>query len=622
MKKTYYFLIQMLLITFIVNVEINAQTLSPLESRSKGEKAADFLLPDTDNSVQAKPSADRSADLPYFENFDNYEERDIPTGWLLPGDKPFVLRHFYGWKDIYSEPYCLAITSSSTGNEPKWAFSPGFNMEAGETYHISFWLLAPGLSTGQKESLKVTVGAEQTVESQVTILADLPQITYKDWKKVKVEYSPTVSGVYHFGITLLMPIINGVGIDDFEVYSENNPFPVEAKYRTEGGIWSVNASNMEKHVRYIYKDQPIVFVNESKNATTYSWENTFGIPATSVEENPTINYSQSGMYEPVLEASNKKYSDTYKDIVNVVVVGGEEDVTDIVANYGMYDKLYEPETYLPSANDFVSGINRYYTTFAERYEMPEGAKASISAVSLKLNLYKASTSTKSKPLRVKIYGEKWGVPDPDNVFGVHETTVRGAFGDASIDYESVAKTITFAQPISTTGPFFVSIELDESIKPDATNKLSLSFDLYRTDKVTSAFAYVHASGASELNISEGWYSLIDLPEPFTELDKTGFSFYLCPTITFLKDGGSSVEAASKNKVKVYPTVFDQVLNIEFEDNTAEQVIVYNVNGQKVYESVLSNKNSLIIPSSGWNSGIYFVNVIGSATNFSTKVMKL
>ena len=235
-------------------------------------------------------------------------------------------------------------------------------------------------------------------------------------------------------------------------------------------------------------------------------------------------------------------------------------------------------------------------------------------------VYKAATTNKGKPVKVRLYGEKWGAPDPDNVFGEYVTTMSGAFGTTSVDYENVIRKIKFATPIKVKGTFYLSIELDESIVPDATTKLALACDAYRADKVASAYVRIHAAGAAELNLNGGWYRVPDLPWPFNEIDKTGFSFYLSPEMTFHQVKGTSINKVEDNKISVYPTVFHSDFNIKTGDNTSKLIRVFNANGQTVYEKT-TNEANITVTGANWAEGIYLIRVGGDSINASIKVIK-
>lgn len=614
MKKNYYIFIQMFLFVSLTCFQVNAQQIKP--ERSKTEKVgtpeeAKFQAPATRVTMLGT--------LPYSNNFDSYEIRIVPEGWVCTGEKnAFAVTTFNGWKEIYSEPNCLGAYS---GTEDNWAYSIGFQMKAGKVYHASFQLLAPGLSESdnKSESVRFTVGKGQSKEAECIILKDLKNIKYKEWKKVEADFTPQTDGVYYFGFGFTATAANGVGIDDFEVYDNENPFPVEAKFAAYGGLWSNSANHLKDEMRYVYPNQSITFINQSKYATAYQWD-TFGDPATTNEENPEVTYSESGDYRPLLNATNAKYTDSFSDVVNVTVLGKEE-ITDIVCNTSnKYDVATYPEKDVPGTNDYVSGINRYYTTFAEKFELPAEAEASISGVYFRLYLYKAASTNKGKPVKVRLYADKWGAPDPENVFGEYVTTMSNAFGTASIDYEDVARKIKFDKPIKVKGSFYLSVELDESIVPDATTKLALAYDIFRADKIASAYVRVHASGAAELNLNGGWYCVTDLPRPFNELDKTGMSFYLSPEITLHKTTGTSVNKVKDNKVNVYPAVFESGFTITTKDNAAKLVRVFNANGQVVFEKT-THETSIDVTASDWTAGIYLVKVEGNSTNSSMKIIK-
>lgn len=614
MKKSYYIFAQMFLFASLACSQANAQQVKP--ERNKTEKAG------TPEQTIYRAPATRAATLgtlPYRNNFDSDATYAAPEGWVCTGEKnAFMVTTFNGWKDMYSAPNCLGIYGDAPVDN--WAYSVGFQMKARNVYHASFQLLAPGFSqsANKSESVRFTVGKGQSKDAECVILKDLKNIKYKEWTKVEADFTPETDGIYYFGFGPTVMAANGIGIDDFEVYDNENPFPVEVKYVAYGGLWSSSAEHIDEEMRYIYPEQPISFINKSKYASSYQWE-TFGNPATTDEESPVVTYSESGNYKPVLNAKNAKYTDSFSDVVNVTVLG-KEDVTDIVSNTSnKYDKAYLPESDVPGSNDYVSGINRYYTTFAEKFELPADAEASVSGVYFRLYLYKAATTNKGKPVRVRLYGDKWGAPDPDNIFGEYVTTMSGAFGTASVDYETVDRKIKF-NPIKVKGSFYLSIELDESIVPDATTKLALGYDMYRADNVTSAYVRLHAAGAAELNLNPTWYCVSDLPYPFDELDKTGFSFHLSPSITFHKVTETSVKEVEDSKVKVTPTLFDSEFTVKTGDNTLKAIRVYNANGQVVYENA-TYQPDVTVTAANWAAGIYLVKVENSSMNASIKVIK-
>lgn len=140
-----------------------------------------------------------------------------------------------------------------------------------------------------------------------------------------------------------------------------------------------------------------------------------------MKKNPEVTYSESGDYRPLLNATNAKYTD-HSQMSSMSRFSEKRKLQTLFATVklSMTKPLYRKKL-IPGTNDYVSGINKYYTTFAEKFELPSEAEASISGVHFRLYLYKAATTNKGKPVRVRLYADKWGAPDTDNVFGEYVT---------------------------------------------------------------------------------------------------------------------------------------------------------------------------------------------------------
>lgn len=110
------------------------------------------------------------------------------------------------------------------------------------------------------------------------------------------------------------------------------------------------------------------------------------------------------------------------------------------------------------------------------------------------------------------------------------------------------------------------------------------------------------------------------PGRFNEIDKTGFSFYLSPEMTFHQVKGTSINKVEDNKISVYPTVFHSDFNIKTGDNTSKLIRVFNANGQTVYEKT-TNEANITVTGANWAEGIYLIRVGGDSINASIKVIK-
>lgn len=594
MKKMYYLLTMMALVTFCMEV-VGQSVVKP---------------------------------LPYQEDFDNYDPSQVklPEGWTFEGNDAFKIGAYNSaWVEPYSAPYYIVVGHNVSSYPRKdWLFTNGFNMQEGKSYSVNFWIYAPGYTNpvSYSESIKITAGTAPSSESQAVVLEDFRSTKFTEWTLIEAKFVAPSTNVYYIGINVYTEIeSNGIGIDNFEVYSEDEPFEVKPYYIARGGYWSANTSDIKQELRYIYADEDIEFINQSRYATGYNW-NTFGIPAASTEENITVRYTESGNYQPALTASNKVGSKTYTDVMNVKIVGGDEEVTALISNQDKFDGfgMRSPGDLFDNGYEFICGINRYYNVYAEKFDIPSDAKVSISSVSLLLWNYKVATRDRTKTVTVKVYGDAGGVPDSDNVFGSYTTTMANAFGTASIVEEKVAKTITFDNPIVATGTFYIAIEVDPTLTAYSATLLG-TLCFMKSDKDTKGFVYIPEKDTKpepELNLFEGWYSIDELPYPLDDIGS--LSFYFAPRLTFLKRNSSSIEKTDQYKIDVYPTVCDDIINVDAEGEIINKVVLYGLDGKKAGE-IIVNDTKAVIPVSGLNSGIYFVEISGKTVNATVKVIK-
>lgn len=582
-------------------------------------------------SVKAMPTGT----LPLLDTFDQEALLNkLPEGWASIGAAPFkVGQHNEGWVKPYSAPYYL-MTSPGKGTSNTWVFTPGFQMSKGHTYSLRFWLLAPGFYTGgvESENIKITYGDAQTAEAQVHVIEDMKKIPNPnkkiEWFEITTSFVPQEDGFYCIGINAYNATGNGLGIDDFDLYDVETPPTAIPKFISDGGIWSATTEGTANHLRYIYPDMPIKFKNQSKYATSYSWD-TLGDPTTTTEENPTVWYSQTGTYEVVLSATNRKSTEIYKENINVNVLG-KENVSALISNRGQYDNLSVPETVEGGAYwDYIQGISKYSNTFAEKIELPDYATASISEVLLMLYDYKLAYPDYQKSVTVKICGDKYGMPDMSNVFGLCRTTMVDAFGDEDIlvlpdepvKGEESTRTIKFSAPVEVKGSFYIVYEIDANVVANASTIMGL-LSIYKDNLKTNAYINLGDKAAEELSITAGWYRADKLPKKyFPDYSLEGLSLYIAPRMRFHPISEVGVkENTYDNGVKIIPIAFKDEFSIEVQGEPLQLVEIFNINGQKVYE-VRMNENKITVPASTWSNGVYIVKTKGCSTSSSTKVVK-
>lgn len=114
----------------------------------------------------------------------------------------------------YSFAY-FSNQSSVPSND--WLFSPCFNLEAGQTYYISFYY--KNRATNWPESLKLNLGTAQTGSAMDQLLIDLGQISNPPYMKAETTFTVAESGEYYFGWHAYGPADQfGMHIDDVTIY--------------------------------------------------------------------------------------------------------------------------------------------------------------------------------------------------------------------------------------------------------------------------------------------------------------------------------------------------------------------------------------------------------------------
>ena len=204
------------------------------------------------------------------------------------------------------------------------------------------------------------------------------------------------------------------------------------------------------------------------------------------------------------------------------MVIGEDDIADEISNLTYTDNtaVLNKSSYI---SGHINGVNKYYSSIAEKYEMPDNVTAIINSISFDIHEYKMSSSNQGLNITFAVYGNINGELDPENKIGTYTTSIENALGydNITIDYEDpdyIPNTlaISFETPIEVTGTYFIAIELDADLKIEkSSSKFSFStrssiFSIagfQRADKITSAYVCVNEYGAEMLDENIGWQNL-------------------------------------------------------------------------------------------------------------------
>ncbi|MBK6344320.1 MAG: choice-of-anchor J domain-containing protein [Bacteroidales bacterium] len=190
------------------------------------------------------------------------------------------------WTRSTSTPYAGAGTMlygySSTAAANAWAFTPGFELQAGHNYTISFYQKVA--SATYPEKLKVTVGTDATAASQTTILwnnAGGTSLTNIAYILRTAGFVCPSNDTYYFAFNCY---------SDADMY---NLFVDEVAVADAGISCDFTASRTAG-----YTNQNITFTDASAGGGVTSWAWNFGegaSPASASTQGPhEVNYSTSG----------------------------------------------------------------------------------------------------------------------------------------------------------------------------------------------------------------------------------------------------------------------------------------------------------------------------------------
>ena len=135
-------------------------------------------------------------------NFSQGFETFPPTGWTMlnPGfGSPWQATNPLEPSGVRSGASSMAYYFDEFDAGNAWAISPSQALTAGVPYTVSFWYRVP--ATLFTEKLKLTVGTSNTVAAQTTTLLTYTSlINIQNFTQATVTFTPTVTGVYFFGL--------------------------------------------------------------------------------------------------------------------------------------------------------------------------------------------------------------------------------------------------------------------------------------------------------------------------------------------------------------------------------------------------------------------------------------
>ena len=156
-------------------------------------------------------SAQEITTFPYLTGFEGQVgtlNENYPVGWSSEdlNVQPFGNQ---GWQIIKNSPTSVNARTDSTAvhmfshaseTNDDWLFTPSIQMEAGQTYTMTFWMKV-NLFGNTAEKLKVHASTTASASNMLTgpALWDNNNITNSDYELQTVSFTPNNTGIYYFG---------------------------------------------------------------------------------------------------------------------------------------------------------------------------------------------------------------------------------------------------------------------------------------------------------------------------------------------------------------------------------------------------------------------------------------
>ena len=580
-----------------------------------------------------------------FENFDKLSNEAIPDGWSQDVNNGTVIVSKNEYQDglrvsgfnNYAEPFSGSKTfyhTKTSQNQILTTYTNNLNFEAGKKYYLECYLFSYNNDVDKGNiDISFSYGVTTTMDSHTTIenfserifpdhsstdnrTEIIPDSWGEDdycWTKVKMNFTPQETDVYYIGISI-SNVECFVMLDNFEIYTMDDP-AVTADFSFTGGVYSTNPKNKESELIYLFPGQKLSFFGKADYADSYSWV-TGGTPSEFDEKDVEVSYDKSGIHTVSFTSLNSTSSATQIKDFNISIIG-ENAFSDQISNLTYSDNTVSVES-SRSLCGHVNGVNRYYYSIAEKYEMPDNVTAKINSISFDLQEYYMTSTNRDKNISVTIYAEKDGYPDDNNILGKFTDAIYNVIGedDVKINYDELdytvdTRTVEFKEPIEVTGNYFIAIEIDNDINI-VKNSNSFSFSsrgaifsiagYLRNDKLTSAYAKLNEYGSDNLGMSQVWYNTDELMAELYDIKK-GLSFYIRPNISFSQMIFTSIETQ-----EISPNIYidENILCITgITDKTP--VNIYSLSGSSIYSSLSSNRE-MNISIENFEPGLYIIRI--------------
>ncbi|KAB2805441.1 T9SS type A sorting domain-containing protein [Phaeocystidibacter luteus] len=164
--------------------------------------------------------------LPWTEDFENAAVPAHPVCWDLETSNSFYVNTVTGTSG--SNPGANSGTNyllhRYSFNNEWWSFTPEFNLQAGQSYQVSFWYQTEG--TTAFDEVRLAFGPGQTSADMTYQITSQTGVSSTTYTQFVATFIPPQSGIYHIGLMTRTSGFSGaMNIDDWNLQLDPSPCP-------------------------------------------------------------------------------------------------------------------------------------------------------------------------------------------------------------------------------------------------------------------------------------------------------------------------------------------------------------------------------------------------------------
>ncbi len=205
----------------------------------------------------------------------------------------------------------MVYAYTSFANANAWAFSPSQPLQAGRSYTISWWYNTQSLGAQFPEKLKVTVGNNNSIAAQTTVLwnnGGAPNLTNETYLQATVSFTPSTSGNYYFAWNCYSDADENVLLVDDISITETTPVTLSYSWVSDPAGFTSSQQNPTG----VTLNQTTTYTVTALNSLGCSASSSVTVTALVLPNAPIANNStQCGLHVPTASVSTGGANGTY-----------------------------------------------------------------------------------------------------------------------------------------------------------------------------------------------------------------------------------------------------------------------------------------------------------------------